>query len=87
MAEAGLANQESEFMVGVLLPAGTSKELIDRWHQEISRVVALPDVRARLTMLGFEVVANTPEAFSARIKSEIPRWAKVVRQANLKAID
>jgi tripartite-type tricarboxylate transporter receptor subunit TctC len=41
-------------------------------------------VSDRLAMLGFEPIANAPEAFSARIKSEIPRWAKVIQQANLK---
>jgi tripartite-type tricarboxylate transporter receptor subunit TctC len=87
MAEAGLPNQESEFMQGVLFPAGTSKELVDRWQREILRIVALPDVRARLATLGFDAVASTPEAFAARVKSEVPRWAKVVRDANLKRID
>jgi tripartite-type tricarboxylate transporter receptor subunit TctC len=51
------------------------------------RIVALPDVRERLSMLDFDEVANTPEAFSARIKSEVPRWAKVIQQANLKVIE
>jgi tripartite-type tricarboxylate transporter receptor subunit TctC len=87
MAEAGFPNQESEFMQGVLLPAGVSQNLVDRWYREISRIVALPDVRERLAMLGFDAVANTPDAFSARIKSEIPRWANVIRQAHLKAVD
>jgi tripartite-type tricarboxylate transporter receptor subunit TctC len=60
---------------------------VNRWHREISQIVALPDVRERLAMLGLDAVTNTPEAFSARIKSEVPRWAKVIQLANLKAID
>lgn len=87
MAEAGFPNQESEFMQGVLLPAGTSQDLVDRWHQEIARIVALPEARERFATLGMDVVANTPSAFSARIRSEVPRWANVIRQANLKAMD
>jgi tripartite-type tricarboxylate transporter receptor subunit TctC len=87
MAEAGFPDQVSEFMQGVLLPAGASRDLVDRWHREISRIVALHDIRERLAMLGLDAIANTPEAFSARIKSEVPRWAKVIQLANLKAID
>jgi len=84
MAEAGAPGQEAETMQGVLVPAGTPREIIDRLHNEIVRVVALPDVKQRLTGLGFEPVANTPEEFSAYIKAEITKWANVIREARIK---
>ena len=84
MAEAGAKNQESETMLGVLLPAGTSREIVGRLHREIVRVVALADVRERLGALGFEPVANTPEEFTAYIQAETTKWSKVIHDANIK---
>ena len=84
MAEAGAKNQESETMLGVLLPAGTSREIVSRLHREIVRVVAQGDVKERLGALGFEPVANTPEEFSAYIQAEVNKWSKVIRDANIK---
>ena len=84
MAESGAPDQEAETMQGVLLPAGTPREIVDRLHREIVRAVALPDVRERLAALGFEPVANTPEEFAVYIRSEVNKWAKVIREANIK---
>ncbi len=85
MAEAGVPDQESDTLTGVVAPAGTPKEIIDRWQSEIARMVALPDVKQRLEDLGFEPVADTPAHFGARIKTEIAKWGKVVHDANIKA--
>jgi len=85
LAEAGLADQEADTMQGILVPAGTPKPVIDLLHREIVKVMALPEIRERMAELGFEAVANTPDEFSARIKVEIPKWAKVIRDANIKA--
>jgi tripartite-type tricarboxylate transporter receptor subunit TctC len=85
MAEAGLHDQEADTMQGILVPAGTPKALIDLLHSEIVKVIALSDVKERMAVLGFEPVANTPEEFAARIKAEIPKWGKVIRDANIKA--
>jgi tripartite-type tricarboxylate transporter receptor subunit TctC len=85
MAEAGVPDQESDTLTGVVVPAGTPQEIIDRWNAEIVRVVALPDVKQRLEDLGFEPVADTPAHFGERIKTEIAKWAKVVHDANIKA--
>lgn len=84
LAEAEAKNQESETMLGVLLPAGTSREIVARLHREIVRVVAQADVRERLGALGFEPVANTLEEFSAYIQAETNKWSKVIRDANIK---
>jgi tripartite-type tricarboxylate transporter receptor subunit TctC len=85
MAEAGVRDQESDTLTGVVAPAGTPPEIIERWHAEIVKLVALPDVKQRLQDLGFEPVANTPADFGERIKTEIAKWAKVVHDANIKA--
>ncbi len=84
LAEAGAAGQESEIILGVLVPGATPREVIDRLHREIVRIVALPDVRGRLSALGFEPIASTPKEFADRIKWEIDKWAKVIRAADIK---
>jgi tripartite-type tricarboxylate transporter receptor subunit TctC len=85
MAEAGVPDQESDTLTGVVVPAGTPKEIVDRWHDEIARMVASPNVKQRLQDLGFDPVADTPAHFGERIKTEIAKWAKVVHDANIKA--
>lgn len=87
MAEAGIIGQEAYTLTGVLAPAGTPQDIIARLHQEIVNLVALPDVQKRLDELGFEVVANAPEEFAARIKLELEKWAQVIREAKIKAQD
>ena len=84
-AEVGVSGLESDTLTGIVAPAGTPKEIIDRWRNEIAKAVALPEVKQRLEGLGFAPVANTPEEFGARIKSEMARWGKVVRDAGIKA--
>ncbi len=84
MQEAGYADQEADTLTGVVAPAGTPKEIIDLLHREIVKAVAQPDVTAHLHKLGFVPVANKPEEFGARIKSEIAKWGKVVHDAHLR---
>jgi len=85
MAEAGYPDIEGDGWVGVLVPAGTPKEIITLLHREIVRIIALPDMKERLPTLGFEPVASTPEEFAERIKVELETWRKVIRAANIKA--
>ena len=68
-----------------MVPAGTPNEIIGALHREIVRIIALPDVRERLPVLGFEVVGSTPEEFATRIKVEIETWGHVIRAAGIKA--
>jgi len=84
LAEAGARDQESEIIVGVLVPSGTPRDIIERLNREIVAIVALPAVRERLAALGFEPIASTPAEFSTRIQAEIAKWSKVIRDANIK---
>jgi tripartite-type tricarboxylate transporter receptor subunit TctC len=83
-AEEGVKDQEADTLTGIVAPAKTPKEIVALLAREIAKSVAQPDVQARLAQLGFRPVANTPEEFGARIKVEIDKWGKVVRDANLK---
>ena len=84
VAESGLKGFEVKSWNGVVVPTGTPKEIIDLLHREIVKLVADPDVTANLLKLGFVPVANKPEEFGARIKSEIAKWGKVVHDAHLR---
>ena len=83
-AEQGIKDQEADTITGILAPAGTPKEIVDLLYREIAKAVGQADVKDRLTTLGFKPVANRPEEFDARIKLEMEKWGKVVRDAKLR---
>jgi tripartite-type tricarboxylate transporter receptor subunit TctC len=83
-AEQGVKDQDADTLTGIVAPAGTPKAIVNLLHREIAAIVAQPDVKERLTTLGFNAVANTPEQFGARIRLEMDKWAKVVRDAKLR---
>jgi tripartite-type tricarboxylate transporter receptor subunit TctC len=72
-------------MFGLMAPAGTPREIIMKLNAEMTKVVALPDVAERMTSVGTEPLSNTPEEFAALIRSEMVKWAKVAREANIRA--
>jgi tripartite-type tricarboxylate transporter receptor subunit TctC len=82
-AESGLPGYELMTWYGLLAPAGTPREAIERLNREVAAVVKLPDVLARLAADGVEPAANSPEQFAAQIKVELARIAKIVRDANI----
>ncbi|HEV2008569.1 MAG TPA: tripartite tricarboxylate transporter substrate-binding protein, partial [Burkholderiales bacterium] len=84
IAQAGVAGFSYAAWTGFLVPAGTAQEIIVRLHAEITRILALPDVRDKLTGLGFELVGGTPDAFGALIRSDIARVGKVLKQAEIR---
>ena len=71
-------------LTGIVVPAGTPKEIVDRLHQEIVKIGALPDVREKLQHARLHFCMNTPAEFGVRIKTEMTKWAKVVQAAKLK---
>ena len=85
LAEAGLPDQEADTLLGVLVPAHTPQPIIDLLYREISKAMVQPDVAEKLVALGFDTIASTPDQFSARIRSDIPKWAKVIQTAGIKA--
>jgi tripartite-type tricarboxylate transporter receptor subunit TctC len=84
IAQAGYPDLDGDGWVGVLVPAGTPTEIIALFQREIVKIIALPDMKERLSMLGFDAVDSTPEEFAAQMKLEMEKWAKVIRAANLK---
>ena len=70
---------------GIVAPAGTPKAIVERWQNEIAKAVQDPEIKARLEKLGFAPVANSPAEFGERLKAEMAKWGKVVRDAKIKA--
>jgi tripartite-type tricarboxylate transporter receptor subunit TctC len=84
VAEAALPGYELMTWYGLLAPAGTAREAIDRLNRETTAVLKLADVQSRLAADGVEPAPDTPEQFSALIKSELARIAKIIREGNIR---
>jgi len=85
-AEAGIAGQESETMQGVFVPKGTPQDIVDLLQREIAAIVAVPEVKAKMTPLGFEPEGGTSAEFAAYIKAEVEKWRKVIADAKIPQI-
>ncbi len=72
-------------LFGLVVPSATPRAIVNKIYLDSAKVLAMPDVRERLAGLGLEVVASTPEQFDAFVRSEIAKWAKVVKDNNIKA--
>ena len=84
MIEAGYKDVECDVWLGVLGPAKTPADIITLLNREIVNAVNLPDMQEKLVAFGFEPSNATPQALEALIKSEIPKWANVIRSAGIK---
>lgn len=83
MAEATGTGLEADIVTGLVAPAGTPREIIDLLHRTIAKIVAPRDFNDRLLALGFDPVASTPDQFADWLKSELAKWGKVIREANI----
>lgn len=85
LAESGLKDFEATSWIGLLAPAGTPPAIINRYHEEMVRILNSPDIQKRLHEMEFEIVAGTPKQFSDWIGTEIVRWGKVIKATGAKA--
>ena len=84
VAESGLPGFEVSVWFAVLAPAGTPREITDRLNRTLVKALQAQDTRERLATQGAEPIGNTPEQFTAQIKADLVKWAKVVKAANIK---
>lgn len=87
MAESGYPGFEAVPWFGLMAPAGTPAPIVERLHRDTVRVLALPDIRKKFDELGLDIVGSSPTEFAALIMAEIPQWAKVIKEAGIKATD
>jgi tripartite-type tricarboxylate transporter receptor subunit TctC len=85
MAEAGIVDFEAISWFGLLAPIGTPPVIIAKLHQEAVRIVSQPDMREKFGLIGLDVVGDPPETFAAIIRSDTSKWAKVIKEAGIKA--
>jgi tripartite-type tricarboxylate transporter receptor subunit TctC len=83
IAEAGVPGYAASTWYGAMLPTGTPREIVLRLNAEINKVLQLADVRDRLLGLGAVTIGGTPEAFGQLIATDIAKFAKVVKAANM----
>jgi len=85
IAEAGYPEIAADIWTAVLVPAGTPKDIVKLLQSEIAGVMAAPEVRKRMEALGFQPVVNSSDDCSAYIAAEASKWAKVIRDAGIRA--
>jgi tripartite-type tricarboxylate transporter receptor subunit TctC len=83
IAEQGFPGYEISSWQGAFAPAGTPKEIVAKINRELVRMLAEPEIRARITREGADPVGSTPDAFAQRVKDEIAKWSRVIKQAGI----
>ena len=84
MAESGFPGFEAVPWFGLMAPAGTPSDIVDKIHRETVKDLALPDVHKTMAQQGLDSIGNSPAEFAAVIQSETPQWAKVIKDAGIR---
>jgi tripartite-type tricarboxylate transporter receptor subunit TctC len=85
MAEAGVKGVETGTWYAILAPARTPPAVLDKVHAAIVKVLRSPDLKTRLLAQGVDIVASPPQQFAGFLRTEVAKWAKVVKDANVQA--
>ena len=85
VAESGLPGFEAISWFGLMAPAGTPAAIVSKVYQQAAKIATDPEMKAKLAQLGLDVTSDAPDAFGAIIKADTAKWAKVIRDANIKA--
>ena len=70
---------------GIVVPTGTPADIIQKLNAEVNKALAYPDLRSRLAAQGAEILGGTPADYAAHLRTEMPRWAKAVKDSGAKA--
>ena len=81
--EQGLKGYDANTNGGFLAPAGTPKAIVNKLNAEINAALKLPDVKAKLEAAGIDIQGGTPQDYAALIKSDLAKWSKVIKVANI----
>ncbi|WP_373769276.1 Bug family tripartite tricarboxylate transporter substrate binding protein, partial [Delftia acidovorans] len=83
-AELGLAGFEANGWFATFVAAGTPRPIVDKLSAEVRRIVASPELSGRLAAMGLRPVGGTPEELSAAMARDLPRWARIVKDAGIR---
>jgi tripartite-type tricarboxylate transporter receptor subunit TctC len=81
--EAGIPGYDVTSWAGLFAPAGTSKEIVARLNDEVRKIIANPDVKARIAITGFDAFSGPPETLAAFVQSELANWGKLIKDAGI----
>jgi tripartite-type tricarboxylate transporter receptor subunit TctC len=81
VAESGFPGYEDYTWIAFFAPAGTPQAIVDKLNSSIAAILRFPDTKERLATLGFDTVSNTPQQFTAYIREEVTKWAKVIKES------
>ena len=82
--ESGFAGFQAITFYGLYAPAGTPRPIINKLHDELVKIIKAPESVARLVGIGAIPVANTPEQFAEDTKPEVAKWARIIKENNIK---
>jgi len=82
--ESSMPGVRVETWFGIAAPSGTPRPIIERLNRELVRVMALPDVKARLAQDGTEAVGNSSAEFAQWLRADIAKWNRVIKAANIR---
>ena len=85
LAESGMPGFEAAAWQGIVVPTGTPADIIQKLNAEVNKALAHPDVRSRLAAQGADILGGSPAEYAAYLRTEIPRWAKAVKDSGAKA--
>jgi tripartite-type tricarboxylate transporter receptor subunit TctC len=85
LAESGMPGFDAAAWQGIVVPTGTPADIIQKLNTEVNKALAHPDLRARLAAQGAEILGGTPAEYSAHLRTDMPRWAKAVKDSGAKA--
>ena len=85
VASAGLPGYEAVPLQGLFAPAKTPRAVVLQLNQDVARYIQRNEIREKLANAGSEAVGGTPEQFAARVKAEVARWGKVIKDAGIRA--
>ena len=85
LAEAGISGFEAAAWQGIVVPTGTPNEIVQKLNAEVNKALAHPDIRSRLAAQGADILGGTPAEYATYLRSEMPRWAKAVKDSGAKA--
>ena len=83
-AEAGFPAFEATNVTGLIAPAGTPREIVDKLNAAVQKVIAQPAIRAKFAEIGAQTTGSTPEQFGAYIRDDLAKWTRIVKDANVK---
>jgi tripartite-type tricarboxylate transporter receptor subunit TctC len=83
-AEAGYPSFEATNVTGLIAPAGTPREVVEKLNAAVQKVIAQPAVRAKFAEIGAQTTGGTPDQFAAYIREDLAKWTRIVKEANVK---